>query len=208
MNPKTAAKWVEAHEHCQKTRAPSVLSKYAEGKYKAAIRVLLDAPKKVKIRMPRGAKAKTPQGIKKDLKKELEALCKAIVFTRDCGSPEAREGDCISCGQWRVLQWGHFIAQNHSKYLQYAPQNTAGQCAGCNGPGGRGRPLEFADAINKREGFNAAAMLRSLADQTKGWRANRVSLGNMLEELKQHPLAPAAKPSSASGILNNSKDQP
>jgi len=189
MNPRTAKNWIEAHQWIQKNpSAPHFLAMEVEKHFRTAIRQAV--PAKPRIRLPRAARKLTPQGIKKDLKKELEALCKAIVFTRDCGSPEAREGNCISCGQWRTLQWGHFIAQNHSKYLQYAPQNTAGQCAGCNGPGGRGMPLEFADAINKREGFNVAGMLRSLATQTKGFRQNRVSLGNMLEELKRHPLAP------------------
>jgi len=193
MNPRTAESWIRANEWLGKQSGiPAILAREVMKHVSKAMRQAI--PAKPRIRLPRGLKAKTPQGIKKDLKKELEALCKAIVFTRDCGSPEAREGNCISCGRWHVLQWGHFIAQNHSKYLQYSPQNTAGQCAGCNGPGGRGRPLEFADAINKREGFNVAGMLRALAAQTKGWRANRVSLGNMLEELKRHPLAPKAEP--------------
>lgn len=191
MNPKTAQKWIEADQYCRTHPVPAILALEAAKKARVAMRKAI--PAKPRLRLPRAARKLTPQGIKNDLKKELEALCKAIVFTRDCGSPEAREGNCISCGQFRVLQWGHFIAQNHSKYLQYAPQNTAGQCAGCNGPGGRGRPLEFADAINKREGFNVAGMLRSLATEMKGWRPNKVSLGNMLEELKRHPLAPAEK---------------
>jgi hypothetical protein len=197
MNPKTAQKWVEAHEHCQKTRAPSVLAKYAEGKYKTAVRVLLDTPKKAKIRIPRGVKVKTAQAAKKDLRKELEALCKAIVFTRDCGSPEAREGNCISCGQWHVLQWGHFIRQQDSKWLQYDPRNTGGQCRGCNGPGKRGNVLEYAIAIDKRDGDGSAKALQIEAGLYRFWRPNKDTLGEMLRKLQEHPLAPKANEVSA-----------
>jgi hypothetical protein len=191
MNPKTAAKWVEAHEHCQKTRAPSVLAKYAEGKYKTAVRVLLDTPKKAKIRVPRGMKVKTTQAAKKDLRKELEALCKAIVFTRDCGSPEAREGNCISCGRWHTLQWGHFIRQQDSKWLQYDPRNTGGQCRQCNMNGGN--VLKYADAIDKRDGAGAALHLQQEAARMDAyWRPNKTTLGEMLRKLQAHPLAPKA----------------
>lgn len=196
MNPKTAAKWIEAHEHCQKTRAPAVITKYVEGKYKAALRVLLDTKREPKIRTKRITKFKTPQKEKKDIRKELEALCKAIVFTRDCGSPEAREGVCITCKKWRVLQWGHFIPQQKSKWLQYDPRATGGQCAGCNGPGGRGMPLEYAEAIDKRDGPGSAKALRDEAELYKSWRPTKAALKDKLRELqtKWLPLYPEAAP--------------
>ena len=194
MNPKTAAKWVKAYPIIQKTPDLSVIAKYAEGKHKAALKVLLDAPKKTKIRTPRGVKVKTPQAVKKDLRKELEALCKAIVFTRDCGSPEAREGECITCGEWRTLQWGHFIRQQDCKWLQYDPRNTGGQCARCNMNGGS--VLEYSMAIDQRDGDGAAKALlaESKLKKAQGWRPNKTTLGEMLRKLQAHPLAPKAKP--------------
>lgn len=141
-------------------------------------------PMRPKVRIPRGTQ--TPQKAKAALRAELEAACKAIVFTRDCGSPEAREGICMTCRQYRVLQWGHFIRQQDSKWLQYDPRNTAGQCAFCNGPGGRGRQLEFAAEIDKRDGPGSAAALQFEAKKNDAWwRPNKVTLGEKLEELKK-----------------------
>lgn len=190
MNPKTAAKWIEADQYCRTHPVPSILAQAAAAKAKVAMRKAI--PAKPRIRLPRGLKAKTPQSVKKDLKKELEALCKAIVFTRDCGSPEAREGNCISCLRWNVLQWGHFIRQQDSKWLQYDPRNTGGQCRQCNGFG-HGNVFEYALAIDKRDGDGAAARLHAEAAFWKGWRQNKVTLGKKLEELKKHPLAPKAE---------------
>ena len=188
MNPKTAEKWILADQYCRTHPVPSVLAQVAAQKAKVAMRKAV--PAKPRIRLPRGLKSKTPQGIKKDLKKELEALCKAIVFTRDCGSPEAREGSCISCGQWRVLQWGHFIRQQDSKWLQYDPRNTGGQCGGCNGFA-HGNVLKYAQAIDRRDGEGSAAALQT-EDEIKDafWRPNKTTLGEMLDKLKRHPLAP------------------
>lgn len=194
MNPKTAAKWVDAYNHCQRHNAPLILRSVVEKKYKVALRALVDAPKKTKIRAPRGVKVKTPQAVKKDLRKELEALCKAIVFTRDCGSPEAREGNCISCAKRTTLQWGHFIRQQDSKWLQYDPRNTGAQCGGCNGFL-HGNVLKYADAIDRRDGHGAARRLREEAEYMDArWRPNKTTLGEMLRKLQTHPLAPKAKP--------------
>lgn len=191
MNPKTAAEWITADQYCRTHPVPRVLAKIASDKARVAMRKAV--PAKPRLRLPRAVRKLTPQGIKKDLKKELEALCKAIVFTRDCGSPEAREGSCISCGRRNILQWGHFIRQQDSKWLQYDPRNTGGQCRQCNMNGGN--VLKYAQAIDKRDGLGAAALLQAeAAAKDSWWRPNRVSLGNMLEELKRHPLAP--KPES------------
>jgi hypothetical protein len=188
MNPKTAAKWVEAYEHCQKNRVPAILAAVAAKKYKPALAALLN--KKPTVRLRRGLKIKTPQAAKKDLRVELEILCKAIVFTRDCGHPDERMGVCITCKKWAKLQWGHFLKQSKCKWLQYDPRATGGQCAGCNGPGGDGMPLEYAEAIDKRDGPGAAKALRDEAEAHKGWKPNKTNLQMKLNELRRHPLAP------------------
>lgn len=197
MNPKTAAKWIEAHQWLSKfPSAPSILAQETAKRFRTALRSAV--PAKPRIRLPRGIKKKTAQGEKKDLRKELEALCKAIVFTRDCGSPEAREGACITCRQWRVLQWGHFIRQQDSKWLQYDPRNTGGQCAGCNGPAGRGRPLDYAKAIDARDGAGTADALQAEALRNKFWRPTKAALKDKLDDLhvKWKPLFPKAFPAA------------
>lgn len=202
MNPRTAEKWILADQYCRTHPVPSVLAQVAAQKAKVAMRKAV--PAKPAIRVRRGfkvgsvghaaSKVKTPQQLKKDLKKELEALCKAIVFTRDCGSTEAREGNCISCGRWHVLQWGHFITQRDSKWLQYDPRNTGAQCRQCNMNGGN--VLKYAQAIDKRDGAGAAEALQKEAEaRDPFWRPNKTTLGVMLAKLQKHPLAPAAKPS-------------
>lgn len=181
MNPKTAAAWIAAHqwlEAYKHANPPRILAQEAEKRFRVAIRQA--KPVRPRLRLPKALKIKTPQAIKKDLKKELEALCKAIVFTRDCGGPDNRAGNCITCGKFTTLQWGHFVRQQDSKWLQYDPRNTAGQCAGCNGPGGRGRPLEFALAIDKREGKGVAAALHLEAKNNQWWRPNKGNLTAML----------------------------
>jgi hypothetical protein len=199
MNPRTAEKWIDAHLKLQKIAGiPPIVAQVVEKNYRAAMRKAI--PARPRIRLPKASRKVTPQAIKRDLKKELEALCKAIVFTRDCGSPEAREGVCITCGNYRVLQWGHFIAQNHSKWLQYDPRNTAGQCAGCNGPGGRGRPFEYGQAIDKRDGAGSAAALHREAAFHEWWRPNKTTLGQKLAELQKHPLAPAGASPRPEGL--------
>jgi hypothetical protein len=192
MNPRTAAEWIEAHQYCsRRPDVPRILAKEAAKHYAVALRKA--RPAKPAIRLPRGRrgapKIKTAQKAKRDLRAELEAYCKAVVFTRDCGSPEAREGACITCRNYRVLQWGHFIPQQKSKWLQYDPRNTGGQCAGCNGPGGRGEVFKYGQAIDARDGSGSAAALQREADAHKWWRPNRVTLQQKLDELQRlYPL--------------------
>ncbi len=136
----------------------------AEHDGRAIIKIL--QPKAEKARRARGAmiarkidtpqafalpKEATPQAIKGDLHDELEALCKKIVFTRDCGHPDSRTGECISCRGWFTnLQWGHFIPQNVCKWLQYDPRATGGQCPHCNGFK-QGNYAGYAAGIERRQ---------------------------------------------------------
>ena len=170
----------------------------------------IKAPGKPAIRFPKGKrppKVRTAQAAKKDLRKELEALCKAIVVTRDCGSPEAREGNCISCGRYRNLQWGHFIRQQDSKWLQYDPRNTGGQCRVCNLGGGN--VLAYAKAIDRRDGPGASAALqREAEEKDRFWRPNKITLSSKLAELQRHSLAPKASIASPMSAANRNPETP
>jgi hypothetical protein len=114
--------------------------------------------------LPKKARA---QDRKKDLHAECEKLCKLIVFHRH-GVGADRMGICITCGQHKHLQWGHFIAQGKSKFLKYHPDNSGPQCAmPCNGPPGYGMYPEYRKAIEARQP-GLAAKLERLHEETKG----------------------------------------
>lgn len=170
MKPREAAKWVEAQDYCQRNRSvPAVLAAIAAKKYKPALAALMD--KKPAIRFPRG---KDPKKEKKALHAECEALCKALVFWRDCGDWHLREGICFTCGKHTTLQWGHFLPREKAPELRYSVEATAGQCGGCNGPG-HGEPLKYADAIDKRDGAGRAGALVT-AYYKKRWVWNKTTL--------------------------------
>jgi hypothetical protein len=140
-------------------RAGPILNKRARPKSKPA------------IRFPRG---KDPKKEKKALHAECEALCKALVFHRDCGAWWAREGACVTCGAYTALQWGHFIKRQRAPGLLYSVKATGGQCGGCNGPGD-GEPLKYAEAIDKRDGVGTAASLLGFWHKRR-WVWNKTTL--------------------------------
>ena len=76
------------------------------------------------------------------------------------------------------------MRQIDSKWLQYDPRNTAGQCRGCNGPG-KGRQADFAAAIDARDGVGTAAALVREAKEKKWWQPKAADLKEKLDELKQ-----------------------
>lgn len=51
----------------------------------------------------------------------------AYIRQRDEGLP------CISCGQYKELQAGHYVPQKNSSFLRFHEWNVNGECAGCNG---------------------------------------------------------------------------
>jgi hypothetical protein len=149
--------WVRAWEWCLKTQGvPDILRKVAEKRAGPILNKRARPKSKPPIRFPRG---KDPKKVKKDLHAECEALCKALVFYRDCGDWRSREGLCITCGIHQFsLQWGHFIKRQRAPGLLYSVQATGGQCGGCNGPGD-GEPLKYSDAIDQRDGEGEAGRL-------------------------------------------------
>lgn len=94
-------------------------------------------------------KQATPQGIKSELREELEALSKRVAFAQTPGmDPVTKVGPCFTCGTITKLQWGHFIAQAACPMLVYHPHNTRGQCGACNGLR-QGEQAKFRDALEE-----------------------------------------------------------
>jgi hypothetical protein len=151
------SEWVRALEWCLKNPGvPKILQRVAEKRAAPILNRRARPKSKPPIKFPKG---KDPAKAKKALHAECEALCKALVFWRDCGDWHIREGLCVTCGRHATLQWGHFIEREKAVGLRYSVVATAGQCRQCNGPG-KGMPWEFAEAIDKRDGAGAAAVLR------------------------------------------------
>lgn len=152
------SQWVKAWEWILKhPDAPFVLKRVAEKRAGPILDKRQRSKYRPAIKFPKG---KDPAKAKKALHAECEALCKALVFWRDCGDWHIREGLCITCGRHATLQWGHFIEREKAVGLRYSVVATAGQCRQCNGPG-KGMPWEFAQAIDKRDGAGASEVLRA-----------------------------------------------
>lgn len=62
----------------------------------------------------------------KSLKRKLDRAFSLMIRMRDADLP------CISCGQYRELQAGHFI-KREILATRWHPLNVHGECAGCNG---------------------------------------------------------------------------
>ena len=61
------------------------------------------------------------------LTKKAEKVFNAYIRKRDEGLP------CISCGQYRPLQAGHYVPVKGGSFLRFHEWNVSGECAGCNG---------------------------------------------------------------------------
>jgi hypothetical protein len=60
------------------------------------------------------------------LKAEAQDIFNAYIRRRDAELP------CISCGQYKHLQAGHYHAVKGYDSLRYDEDNVHGECAGCN----------------------------------------------------------------------------
>jgi len=60
------------------------------------------------------------------LKQDVQKVFNAWIRKRDEGKP------CISCGQFKPLQAGHFYSVKGYDALRFDEDNTAGECSGCN----------------------------------------------------------------------------
>jgi hypothetical protein len=68
---------------------------------------------------------KKPKSLPK-LKADLQEAFNAYIRRRDADLP------CISCGQYKCLQAGHYFAVKGYDGLRYDEDNVHGECAGCN----------------------------------------------------------------------------
>lgn len=60
------------------------------------------------------------------IKSDLQEIFNTYIRKRDNGQP------CISCGQYKTLQAGHFYTVKMYDGLRFDEDNVNGECAGCN----------------------------------------------------------------------------
>lgn len=60
------------------------------------------------------------------LKERATKTFNSYIRNRDAGLP------CISCGNSRELQAGHYVPEKQSSFLRYHEWNVNGECGGCN----------------------------------------------------------------------------
>ena len=58
--------------------------------------------------------------------KQLQPIFNEFIRLRDNGKP------CISCGEYKKLQAGHYFAVSGYSGLRFDEDNVHGECAGCN----------------------------------------------------------------------------
>jgi hypothetical protein len=84
-----------------------------------------------------------------------------MIRERDAGLP------CVSCGEVRTLEAGHFRVSTLSA-TNYHPMNLNGQCRSCNGFNG-GKTYEYGIELDKRWGEGTAAFLAKLSRTSDPW---------------------------------------
>jgi hypothetical protein len=60
------------------------------------------------------------------VKADLQKIVNKYIRLRDAGKP------CVSCGQFKELQAGHYYAVSGYDGLRFNEDNIHGECSGCN----------------------------------------------------------------------------
>lgn len=120
-------------------------------------------------------------------KKSIQSLIKLaekhfnkFIRERDKNKP------CVSCGDYKELQAGHFYSAGHYSALRFDENNVHGQCIRCN-MYLSGNLNEYRKKIVKRIGINALADLDFKVDYYKkhNYKWDRFSLIEIIEKYKR-----------------------
>ena len=90
-----------------------------------------------------------------------QVVVNKMIRERDAGLP------CVSCGNLRTLEAGHFRTSTHGT-TRFHPFNLSGQCATCNRYSG-GVTYEYGLELDRRFGAGWAAFLQRLSDKIEPW---------------------------------------
>ena len=124
--------------------------------------------------MPR--KAKTTSKLVQDLQKHFNKF----IRQRDKDLP------CISCGEFKELQAGHFFAVKGYSGLRFDEDNVHGECAGCNCYN-ESHLIHYQDNLIKKIGEDRVNALKERAKEYKlnGIKWQRYELLEQIEKYKE-----------------------
>ena len=113
------------------------------------------------------------------LKKEAQIVFNAFIRKRDEGL------GCISCGQHKVLQCGHFFPVGGYDGLRFNEHNANGECAGCN-CFDEAHLIHYRDNLEGKIGAdNLALLYQNAADYKKhGYKFSRSEVEEIIKEYK------------------------
>lgn len=109
------------------------------------------------------------------LKSELQIIFNSYIRERD------KEKPCISCGQFKTLQAGHFFPVQGYDALRFDQDNVHGECAGCN-CFDEGHLIGYQDNLRIRIGNERLEELKERARDYKknGYKWTRSELEEMI----------------------------
>ena len=113
------------------------------------------------------------------LKAELQMIFNSYIRERDKDKP------CISCGQYKPLQAGHFYTVKQYDGLRFNEDNCWGECSYCNLFDGM-HLLKYSENLKKRIGEERFNNLEYLANLYKkdGYKWTRSELLGLIEFYK------------------------
>lgn len=114
------------------------------------------------------------------LKSECQKLCNEVVRLRDRNKP------CISCGQFRELQAGHYYAVGGYDGLRFDLDNINGECARCN-CFDESHLIGYGDNLLLKIGQQRFLELKERAAEYKknGYKWSRSELEDLIEKFKK-----------------------
>jgi hypothetical protein len=111
-----------------------------------------------------------------ELIKCLTAIFNEYIRVRDAGQP------CISCGQYKELQAGHYLSAGHHAVWRFNEWNVNGQCVRCN-MHLHGNLIGYRKGLVRKIGEERVLMLESSRHGVKKW--DRFELELLISEYKK-----------------------
>ena len=113
------------------------------------------------------------------LKQEAQKVFNAYIRKRDEGKP------CISCGQLKPLQAGHYYPVSTHDGLRYEEDNVHGECAYCN-CFNEGHLIGYTHKLYNKIGQERFDRINRLASEykKKGYKFSRSELEELIKEYK------------------------
>lgn len=114
------------------------------------------------------------------LKAELQIIFNSYIRERDKRQP------CISCGQFKLLQAGHFFPVKGYDSLRFDEDNVHGECAGCN-CFDEAHLINYNENLIARIGKERVEQLKEMAKEYKknGYKWSRSELEELVKVYKQ-----------------------